>query len=194
MRSGLGELMQVFALIDYDNVKPYQQERAATDVEANLLRIAEHVTAVARDNYPGTTHLELRLYGGWTDRMDGSTASSVWMDRVIHKVRKRFNRIRVVPEIAVSNYDCSLPRLVGLYRDGGQKMVDTLIVADLITLTHEFECPVLLLSEDDDMIPGLVAARSAKRNLTLVRNRSLGEGMNDHVVGSLNLQISGGMT
>lgn len=185
--------MQVFALVDYDNVKPVQREVAEVDVEANLRRIAEHATSIAKANYPSAKDLELRLYGGWTDKRQGRTATCLWLERVLGSVRSRINGVRVTAEVVLSNYESAHFQLVGLYRDGGQKMVDTLIVSDLITLTSQFNCPVLLLSDDDDMVPGLVAARAAKRNVTLVRKRAMGEGMNDHVISSLNLQLSGGV-
>lgn len=185
--------MQAFALVDYDNVKPIQKERADADVQANIMRIAQHAAIVARANYPEAKNLEIRLYGGWTDKKCASTAACTWMERVLHTIRTRINGVRVTPWIAVSNYEETDSRLVGLYRDGGQKMVDTLIVADLITLTSRFRCPVLVLSEDDDMIPGLVASRYAKRDVTLIRNRRIGDGMNDHVISSLGVQIAGGI-
>lgn len=185
--------MQVFALVDYDNVKPIHKEKAQPDVEENLDRIARHVTSVARLNYPGTRDLELRLYGGWTDKRQDPTSVCIWLERALNSVRSRINGVRVIPAIAVSNYESADLRFAGLYRDGGQKMVDTLIVSDLIILTHKFNCPVLLLSEDDDMIPGLVAARAARRNVTLIRNRAFGDGMNDHIVSLLSLQFSRGI-
>lgn len=186
-------MMQVFALVDYDNVKPEQKEKAKVDVEENVFRIAQRASVAARELFPGVKDLSLRLYGGWTDKANNNTASGNWIYGAAGKVRGRHNGVRVTPEIAVNNYDCGLPQFVGLYRDGGQKMVDTLIVSDLITFCSNFDCPVILLSEDDDMIPGIVASRSARRNMALLRNRPLGAGMNDHVVGSLNIQIAGGV-
>ena len=72
-------------------------------------------------------------------------------------------------------------------------MVDTLIVADLITLIHRFACPVLLLSDDEDMLPGLVAVRSARRQVAILRNRPLGDAMNDHVLCGMDIHVCGGV-
>lgn len=186
--------MQIFALVDYDNVKPVQKERAGTDVEDNVYRITRRATSVVKEFFPGHREIALRLYGGWTDRANKKTASGNWIYQATANVRGKHNGIRVLPEVATNNYGCGFSQYIGLYRDGGQKMVDTLIVSDLITLCTNYDCPVLLMSDDEDMLPGLVASRSAWKSLAVLRNRPFGEAMNDHVLGALNIRIAGGVT
>jgi len=185
--------VQVFALVDYDNVRPNQKERAALDVQDNLFRIANRAGEAVRSYYPEATDISLRLYGGWRDRNSGRTASGVWIEAATAEIRRRFHGIRVLPEIAVGNFECSLPSYRGLYRDGGQKMVDTLIVADLITIVRDFDCPVLVLSDDEDMLPGIVAVRGAKGRVCVLRNRPVGVAMNDHIFQNMEVRICGGV-
>jgi uncharacterized LabA/DUF88 family protein len=185
--------MHIFALVDYDNVRPNKKEKISLDVEENLIRIANRSSEVARSYYPGTSDLFLRLYGGWRDKSSQRTTSGAWIETAASKIRRRLNGIRVLPEIVTTNFECDLPAYKGLYRDGGQKMVDTLIVADLITIVNKFDCPVLMLSDDEDMLPGIVAVRNACRKVTVLRNRQLGEAMNDHIFNGIQIQVCGGV-
>lgn len=51
----------------------------------------------------------------------------------------------------------------------GQKMVDSMIVADMIYIGSVLDTPVTVLSVDDDMIPGLLTASQVPNRATLLR-------------------------
>lgn len=183
--------MQVFALIDYDNVKPMGREVAKLDVEYNLEQIAKRVSEIVKTNYPSCGEISLRLYGGWTNRANGRTPAGSWIYGALGTIRAKRLGIRMTPEVAVNNIFSELPQFVGLHRDGGQKIVDTLIVADMVWIAMEYDCPIVLLSDDEDMLPGLVAANLRKRQVTLSRRRALGEAMNDEILKSLKINLEG---
>jgi hypothetical protein len=185
--------MQVFALIDYDNVKPIKREKTSLDVEENITRIASQVSQEVRNTHPNTGDLYLRLYGGWTDRKSNFTMPCNWIFSTLPRLRTRLNGMRIHPDAVVTNFECRMQRYSGLYRDGGQKMVDTLIVADLLTLTSQYTCPVMLASDDEDMVPGLVACGRERSRLTLMRTKPLGEAMNDNIIRDLSIRVSGGV-
>lgn len=184
--------MQLYALVDYDNVKLVKDD-SEQDVEFNVNQIADKIVDLAKDYYGACREIYVRFYGGWTDKANSPTKSGRWIRLALGRVRGRRRGTRVLPALAtgVLHSDESLPPFIGLYRDGGQKMVDTLLVVDLVGIAREHECPIILLSSDEDMLPGIVAVSALKRSLVVARSTELGKGMNDVIYKSLNVRIAG---
>lgn len=133
--------------------------------------VASHV----RDNYP-TRRREYRLLVEVADRLLAARE-----DRIVDSVRqtKGLGKHRVTVGVAsacVMPAACSIAHLtawvrgscsvvecpvmtedIATYRQ--QKLVDTAIVADTVWIGSQRE-PVVVVSDDEDVIPGLIVARS----------------------------------
>lgn len=183
-----------YALIDYDNAKVIERERSLFDVKYNVGRIANRCAQVVKANYGGCSEVALRFYGGWTDKVDNLTVAGGWIYAALGEIRGRTLGLRMTAEVAVNNIFCEVPRLVGLYRDGGQKMVDTLLVADMVWIAAKLHTPIVLLSDDEDMLPGTIATKFHGREVTVCRRRSIGEAMNDAAISQLRINVEGAAT
>ena len=181
--------MHVFAFVDYDNVKPLRKERQLVDVEDNIEEIVRVLTSMSRVAFPRCNELIVRLYGGWTDSANTHTAAGRWIYAAAAGIRGRRNGLRVRPEVAVSNLHSDLPQLVGLYRDGGQKMVDTLLVADMIWVAREYGAPLVVMSDDEDMLPGVIAASILSCDILLLRRREVGAALNDDLIVNMKVKL-----
>lgn len=185
--------MQLYALVDYDNIKPVRKEKSKEDVEYNLECIAALVGQIRRDSYPGCGETIVRLYGGWVDKRGSFTAAGNWVFATIGNIRGRRQGARITPEVVLNVIYQDLPRLIGTFRDGGQKIVDTLIVADAIVLSTETECPILFLSDDEDVLPGAIIAACRRRKTSISRGKLVDTGLNDVLLKSLSIDIERGV-
>lgn len=148
--------MQLIVLVDYDNVKQERKERTAGDVDFNLELIVDAISRLRAASFPEYRDVRIRLYGGWTDINGALLEGALLVASAAGRVRGRRSGGRFTAELAVGLFDCEYSRLKGLYRDGGQKMVDTLIVSDAVRITLAYEAKVLIMSDDEDMLPGLL--------------------------------------
>lgn len=190
--------MQSFAFADYDNVRPIERELEDADTEANVLAISERIVEICRSTFPGVGEVAIRLYGGWTDKNGSATERAHRLYRVIPGVPRRIRGLRVSIEVPVS--PIVLPhRLKGLQKDGGQKMVDTLISVDMTYCALQLECPLILLSDDEDMVPAallsghLLSGHRSRRPVCLSRDRACGLGANDLLLSGAGIQFEGGV-
>lgn len=149
--------MQLIILVDYDNVKPIRRDRTFSDIEYNVRMIADVMSQVRAKSFPQFRDVRVRLYGGWTDVNGLILENAAWIGRAASQVRGRRLGGRITMELALGLFDSEYGHLKGLYRDGAQKMVDTLIVSDAIRITLGYEAKVLIASNDEDMLPGLLA-------------------------------------
>lgn len=174
--------MQLFALVDYDNAKTIRREIAVTDVHQNLEEIAARVAGIRRDLFPGCNDVAIRLYGGWIDRNGNHTALANGVLSGINRIRGRREGARIHPEIAYNLLDSKLRPLVGTVRAGEQKMVDTLLVCDASYIAHTYACPMLVLSNDSDVLPGVLNAARYGCRVALSRKDEVGNAFNDELL------------
>jgi len=183
-------LAQIF--VDYDNTALYRPERTDDECYASLGSAIEKVKCFAKDRLKGAgvTELELRLYGGWIDVAGHPTERHLRLARCIRKIPTRICGLRLTAEIITRPINVN-QALVGSYKDGGQKMVDTMIVADILWCAYNWQSPMLVLSDDDDIIPGVLGAAvhasirggtMANQIVALGRSRTNGEGLNDKLL------------
>lgn len=175
--------MQTLVLVDYDNAKPNGREMSAADSYANLELIIQLLTKIAKSFCPNSGELIVRLYGGWIDERGQYTRLATWMLPSISQLRGRHNGYRVRFELALNVAAIEDYQLIGTYRRSsnppGQKMVDTMIAVDLMHLTQSSDCPIILCSDDDDLVPSLLYAAHTKRPCALSRARPRGAALND---------------
>lgn len=182
--------MFAVALVDYDNVRGNQVERTALDVAANLTLLGDQLgVAGAR---LGLEEIRARLYGGWVTQNNGFSQRANWMLVGLSHLRGLRSGVRVIPEMVTTCISAPPHRLIGTLRTDRnpieQKMVDTLITADMIMYPA---CDTLLVvSDDDDMVPGLIAASKSRNSSTkLLRVRPAGQALNDAVLTNLAITI-----
>ena len=188
-------MAKAIALVDYDNVRPTQRETSPDFLEINLTKLTEGVCGAVRSMMGDEVdELQVRLYGGWTLLNGRFTERGDWLVRRVSAARGLRDGIRVLPEIALAIEQRRGCRLRGLFRNRSglneQKMVDSMICVDLLHFAKSFEGPIFLVSDDDDMVPALLAAGEADRQTVCVlRHREQGSGTNDDHLTSCRIRI-----
>jgi hypothetical protein len=187
--------MTITALVDYDNVRS-ANERTAYDARLNLEDLVSTIVGTVLSLQPKATDLELRLYGGWIDENSRYSALAQWLLACLPDTPRRRGRLRVRTLLAVAPLCAPEVTLVGLVRLGPngrrQKMVDSLLLIDLVHLMRERSIRLMVVSDDDDFVPGAVAAtRWSKQQFWLLRkDRKFGAGPNDGTLVSLGVGIT----
>lgn len=128
--------------------------RDAVDLAAELARSAI-VPSEIRET--AAHELRCRLYGGFRDRIGNPTPEYHGLLAHIEELRGLDRGVRTIPEIALNVLDLPKDDLVGTYRKGGQKMVDTAIAADASKLANQPLFSLTIVSNDDDFVPVLLA-------------------------------------
>lgn len=176
--------------MDYDNATNGLREQRLSDAAANLQWVFDVVTKYVAlrvsSRYGRISELQVRLYGGWLDERGQATGRADWIYRVVGDMRGRRNGVRVLPQVATTIASCPDDALIGLCRKRAgsreQKMVDTMMTVDLLHFAQERDAILLVMSDDDDMVPGVLAAASYwAKPVWLLRRRKDGAGLNDRV-------------
>jgi hypothetical protein len=175
--------MQAFAFVDYDNAKAITREKSHWDVLANIETMIERLAGVRKIYFNEVDELVIRLYGGWIDEVGRNSTRADWVLPHLSDLRGRRYGTRLRIELAVSTLHISHIRLIGTYRIGagveGQKMVDTLIAVDISHMAEISDCPLIVLSDDEDIVPPILNAAARGSKTYLIRKRLEGEGLND---------------
>ncbi|MEV7186002.1 hypothetical protein [Kitasatospora sp. NPDC093102] len=176
------------AIVDFSNLCP--GPRSDTDMYNGLDAVDRVVREALKAHWPHITDLQLRLYGGWIARNGRSTRHWEWALVHLAAFRTRRDGLRVEPELADSSAWRLGTRILGTFRAAyeadasepnraAQKMVDGLMVADSLRYSLEGK-PTILVSDDDDVLPGLLAAADrSTRTMMWIRKRPLGGSCND---------------
>lgn len=171
------------ALVDYDNITSIK-ERSITDVVTNLSELIPNLVSKIRILVPDVEEVNFRFYGGWSLRDGQSSQQCVWLLSEMGRFNRRHGSVRAKCRLARELIAQTELSLVGTYRDGGQKMVDGMITADLIHLSNDKELSLVLVSDDDDFVPGVITGsclRSPKSPLIVLRpKRKKNIPLNDH--------------
>lgn len=122
-----------------------------------------------------------RLRIAETPRPDGCVSGDACPIDLVQRMSRRSGRQCHVDGCEVDNHTAFLIR--------EQKLVDTLLSCDCMTYA-EYASLVLVLSDDLDVLPGVVLAASAVRapaEIALVRRNAASEGIYDPVLSSLGI-------
>jgi uncharacterized LabA/DUF88 family protein len=182
----------VHTLVDYDNAIELS-ESVHKNVSINLSVLSRRLARTLGSRIPDSEELFVRLYGGWLTLDNQLSHRGVWLLSEISNFRRKIEALRlrftVVREI-LARSDLTLR---GTYRQGGQKMVDVMIAVDLLSLAPERDTSLVLVSDDDDLIPAVVAGaehRNSRNPVHLLRRRkAAGSAQNDHVIQQCNVII-----
>lgn len=173
------------ALVDYDNVKTLP-DRSKSNVVENLSEMIPKLVAEARAYNSEVSELIVRFYGGWLDECGRYSRNAEWMLTSLAWYRGRYSGVIVKPSLAISIAVFSKSPIVGTLRgwpkDPKQKMVDSMIAMDTIEFSKQSLSPVLLTSDDDDLVPAALSAADKAKCLVLLRMRREGWGLNDHLL------------
>jgi hypothetical protein len=185
--------MEVIALIDYDNVRPNKRERNDSDTASNIVALATDISRVVSNFFP-SADLRLRFYGGWLTRTGQYTIRGEWILRQLELSRGRFNGVRCIPELACNIAAMNDCVLLGSYRGDRsppqQKMVDTMISVDTLFFAQQLGNGVLVVSDDDDIVPCVLACTLiVGARVCLLRRRPDGHGINDHLIKRKGVQL-----
>lgn len=184
--------MEAIVLVDYDNIRKNRVERSLADAESNLLEIAGVLSAECARANPRIVEVELRLYGGWITTHGQYSHRAQMLLSTLASVRRNLNGVAVRPELVFRLANTQHAQFIGTLREDRcppeQKMVDTLLAIDLLTLSETF--PVFLATDDDDLVPAIVAAAiRSTQPAYLIRRRPAGAGLNDNVCRSMKVNF-----
>lgn len=119
------------------------------------------------------------------DTMGKYSHIAQWLLAELSWYRGRWNGTIVKPSLVTAPACTSVRSLIGTIRDckGGrrQKMVDTLLSVDAQYFAREQRLSILIASDDDDLVPVALAARSLDNPplVCLARKRLVGQALND---------------
>ncbi len=180
--------MQALALIDYDNVVPIEDKRPAAEFEHSLYQIKDKVLEYLRLHISQISEVEMRFYGGWRDEQGNLTLKANHLTFYLPAIRGLYNGVRVKPSMAMQLASFPSRELNGTLRVNGkkrgQKMVDTMMTADAFHLADSPYNALLVLSDDDDLLPAAVTVSSRgcfNRAVHVLRKRASGTGLNDDI-------------
>jgi uncharacterized LabA/DUF88 family protein len=120
----------------------------------------------------------LRIYYGWHSLREPTDLRKKFDDLIADpqftsSVSRTIGRVSFLPEIYYGDHIFSDEKYGTLYntkRAQGQKMVDTAIACDTLTLLFTgYARKIVIISDDDDFIPSLVSAEALGFRVFLVR-------------------------
>jgi hypothetical protein len=181
------------ALVDYDNVKVLPDKTQGNVVE-NLSDLIPQLVVEALAMNAGVSELLVRLYGGWRDERGQHSRNAQWALAALPWYRGRRNGVIVKPALAMSIAAVSHSPIDGTLRgwprDPRQKMVDCMIAVDAVEFARQPLSPVLLASDDDDLVPAALAAAAGRSGaLVWLRMRREGWGLNDRLLAQAGVQF-----
>jgi hypothetical protein len=182
-------------LVDYDNLHE-GPERSKADVEQNVLDLRQRILHAASLIDGGCEEIRVRLYGGWRDEKRQATLKCLWLVELLPQLRGREGRLLFSSELVYAALCRPADVLVGTYRrlppPPRQKMIDTMMVVDIVHLLRERDTNVVVLSNDDDLIPAVLLGHqdiTAERPLYWVRKQREFPGFNDGLLRTLRVRL-----
>ncbi len=168
----------VYVLIDYDNAKATRaRETTEAQARASLQRLLDSTERLFRvtDLAPNRTYFE--LYGGWRNPDGYPSEENQRLLRVLGDfVGTKAGTSRTAFTLVQSIVGCA-DTLVGTRDSGNQKMVDGMLVLDVVSRARELsgtDSAIVVVSADVDILPGLIlAAEVSNRTLPLFLLRLL---------------------
>lgn len=174
----------MFALVDYDNVKLIRRDRTDEDVRYNVTEIARAIASCVKSSSPAISEVDVRFYGGWNTQNRTPSDLGERMLRCHDVARTRFYGLTIRPSIATAPLAWPNASLWGFFksqrRDRQQKMVDTLITVDALWLTSHSD--TLVVSDDQDMVPVLVAGHLGSGRIASLRGNPDGSYFFDDIL------------
>jgi hypothetical protein len=178
----------VHVMVDFQNVIPAgRSPRSPLEVQWLLEGVSTAAVHHIKALYPNHTESRLHLYGGWTGHDSRATRQAQWLTAEVSRGRTRRQGVRVIPRLATALQCLPTAILVGTLRPrvgGGmqQKMVDCMLALDASFLANSTEDPIVVWTDDDDLVPAAVSVAAARGICHLWRSRDRGAGLNDRLL------------
>lgn len=168
---------QAIVLIDWNNV----QARLDANFHSNprkrikplVLRIQQEIAHLLSNKTGGAKfRVSMRVYHGWhQDRIATQIRTDFEIYQVYEQLARTIGSVSFTLGYAFGNELCCYVDPIPLYntyrgggQDKGQKMVDTAIVCDMLHYARENpDTFVIIVSDDDDFLPGIIMAKSWQR-------------------------------
>lgn len=193
--AGFGPPRKAVCLVDYDNLHD-ESEKCKADVEQNVIALRQLIINAASVIEEGCDEIRVRLYGGWRDERRQATNKCLWLLECLSELRGREGRLLLSTEMVYAALCRPADILIGTYRrvppPPRQKMVDTMMVVDIVHLLKDPDTSVILLSDDDDLIPAVLMGHqdiTDKRPLHWLRKTRQYPGHNDVLLRSLRVRL-----
>ena len=115
------------------------------------------------------------------DRHGNPTEQYVRLQRQRMRLIGIKSAVRIRAELVTSMSFAPDAKLIGTYKNGGQKMVDHMLALDAIHLgnLNNYDS-LLLITNDDDFVPAIIAL-SRNNDIPIRWLRKRQNGMNDHL-------------
>lgn len=179
--------MPGLALVDYDNLSPPPKPGRDTP-RPGVGRVVEAVVIGFRRAFRDIRDLDIRLYGGWIDERGSRTRAAVGLNAELPLLRSTIRGVKVRPVIATRILqvpDFVLRGTVRLRaRRARQKMVDGMLGCDALFAASSGMKRVGVVTDDEDLVPALLAAQagSSTPGPVWMRRRATGAAPNDDLL------------
>jgi len=189
--------MTNFALVDFSNINPRAESEA--DVRDSFERIQDICFEVSQQcsinqlNVEDIPEFDVLLYDGWINKSGAKTPKTLLVGKLLDELRGTSRGIRIRPTLVTTLRFLPQTILNGTYRRDNngkpsQKMVDQMLVHDLHQIViEEDDCNAIVISNDEDFVPGLVFASVDRECVYWVTSRD--SVCNDLLLGSTKLKI-----
>jgi hypothetical protein len=183
----------VHTVVDYDNAAIHK-ERSQTDVALNLDLLTSRVSGALSSLIPDSEEAILRLYGGWLTLDRQSTQRAGWLLAEMTNYRRKVGPLRLRISMVTAILAKADVSIFGTYQDQEQKMVDEMLAVDVIEMASETDTSLAVVSDDQDVIPALIAAgerRTSRNPIYLLRRRNApGDVKTDVILKQANVYLS----
>lgn len=179
--------MPGLALVDYDNLRPSPRP-GTRSIGPGVRDVVDAVVIGFREAFREVQDLDIRLYGGWIDERGHRSPAALGLDAALPSDRGTIHGVTVRSVIAtrlLSVPDVVLRGTVRLRaRRVRQKMVDGMLGCDTLFAARSGLERVGVVTDDDDLVPALLAARAGASTAgpVWIRRRATGSAPNDDLL------------
>ncbi len=181
----MSSLRRVTALIDWDTARrliPHPGQVTLRHVEAIFERlqtaIANYINASDNKNF---YRISWRIYHGWHRGKTKTVDRHVFENYLTAARSRTIRQVSFSTDFAFGDHLCCSSKRNPIFdtlradpetREPRQKMVDAILICDLLHLARSRDSQLLIvIANDDDIIPGLFTAEAWKANVVMLHNR-----------------------
>ena len=186
--------MPGLALVDYANLSPPPRSGKGR-TEPGVGDVVEAVVVGFLHAFREVRDLDIRLYGGWIDEVGDRSRAALRLDAELPLLRGTIRGVKVRPVIATTMLQVPDFVLRGTVRlrtkPARQKMVDGMLGCDAMFAASSGRERVGVVTDDDDLVPALLAARvgASAPGPVWMRRRATKSAPNDDLLSERGVRI-----
>ena len=185
--------MQGLALIDCDNFRD-RAKKTRADLHLVAQILVDDVVRVSASVFPDVSELDIRLYGGWTERSGLPSRDAIWLSELLPDLRGRRHGLIIRPTLATAMIEFPELLLRGTVRGTAtrqrQKMVDGMMGCDAMYMAANEPAFVSIVTDDEDLLPAAITTHAKNTELLgWIRTREVGSAINDSILKSQGIRI-----